>query len=309
MLNKLIESITELNKDINYWFIRTDSGLYFDTYYDNDFIGIGWNYITVEDLRTKTDVEIKEKIAKHEQLDISINKSKGKVTAIYNKLKRFENLAKGDIIIIPSESSIKYAFGIIEDSNIYVDSDQSNNCEYYKRKKVKWIQKSYVDDLDPIFYKIKVSRHAISDINKYASYIDSVTENLYRKGDYSYFVLDINTKDDINVKSLTTLIDTIQNLLVDINDEFNLGEEPDETTIKLNLQSPGKVIFKLKKGVSLIMLAVLLSIESGCSPTQGNVTTTEQTKITNFKKVKQKELDTVNKEFNELHVGKIKDIN
>mgnify|MGYP006141146013 CR=1 FL=1 len=51
-------------KDQEYWFVRTDNGDNYESFLRNGFIGIGWNEITVEDLR-KIDVygeSIRQKI-------------------------------------------------------------------------------------------------------------------------------------------------------------------------------------------------------------------------------------------------------
>ena len=262
--NDIFKSVETLDKNKGYWFVRTDSGLYFNTYVDNGFIAIGWNQITVEDLKTLSKSDIVRKIAESEGYDLEINKEKGIVTSIYNKLKRFQELKKGDLVIIPSDKSTRYAFGVIEDTNIHVNIDSEFDCIYYKRKKVKWLEIKRVKDLDPIFYQIKVSRHAISDISRFDNYIDNVTNNLYTKDGYTHYVIDINTKDDINLKTLLTFVTSIQDLSQKINKEFSFNEDIDSSSIKLYLQSPGIIEIKLFTGKSLIALALIINILS-CS--------------------------------------------
>jgi restriction system protein len=304
MFENLVESITEIDSKRDYWFVRTDSGIYFETYVENGFIAIGWNEITVQDLEIKTPIEVKAKIAKAKNIDTTLARGKSQASSIYNKLKRFQGLKEGDLVIIPSSNSSRFAFGIIQDNNIYSDSEGKLHCDHVKRRKISWIEVENVNDLDPIFYKIKNTRHAISSINSYDKYIDSVTEVIYKKDDYSFYVLDINTQQDINIKPLVSLVDNLQILLESINKEFSLNEDTDESSIKLNLQSPGKIIIKLKKGTSLILVAVVLALSNGCAPKDLpiKISPQELTKLQNIMKVDSIAINSTNRDMKVLEV-------
>lgn len=39
MLEDLIKSVSQIDAQRDYWFVRTDSGIYFETYIQNSFIG------------------------------------------------------------------------------------------------------------------------------------------------------------------------------------------------------------------------------------------------------------------------------
>ncbi|WP_412468207.1 hypothetical protein [Pedobacter sp. KLB.chiD] len=304
MLEDLINSVSKTDAEKDYWFVRTDNGIHFETYVQNNFIGIGWNEITLNDLRTKTPDEIKGKIADVYNIDIALTRGKGQVSAIFNKLKRFQNLKKGDLIIIPSANSSRFAFGIIADQRIYVDADQHYNCDYYKRRKVEWLDVKNVRDLDPIFYQVKNTRHAISSINDYDTFIDAVTDVVYKKDGFSYYVLDVNTHEDINIKPLVSLVENLQILLERINQEFVLNEDTNDSSIKLNLQSPGKIIIKLRSGTSLILLAVLLALANGCAPNDlpVPVSQAELDKLENVKAIDTNVLDSINHDMQVLEV-------
>lgn len=297
--NEIFKSVETLEKNKGYWFVRTDSGIHFNTYVDNGFVAIGWNQITVEDLKTLPKSKIKSKIAESEGYDLEINKEKGIVTSIYNKIKRFQELKKGDLIIIPSDKSTRYAFGIIEDTDIHVNIDGKFDCSYFKRKKVKWLTIKHVRDLDPIFYQIKVSRHAISDISRFDNYIDNVTNNLYIKEGYTHYVIDINTNDDINLKSLLTFVTSIQDLSEKINSEFSFNEDIDSSSIKLNLQSPGIIEIKLLTGKSLVALAIIISLLSCSDP---KAATNSPQEIQNFMEVNKDSLEIINQSMKELEI-------
>lgn len=267
IVDELIKKVSELSSKTAYWFVRTDYGEHFETYYENGFIAIGWNDITLEELKDPNSVDkIRVKLNKSENFDTSQKNTKGKQTKIINKLNAFVNLKKGDIIIIPSKNSNRYAFGIIESSNVYIDTDKKFECEYYKRKKVKWVALRHTSELDPNFYSMRFTQHTISTINDYSSYIDNVISSLYIKNNNTHFVIDIKTNKDINVNSLLTLIDGIQSLTSSINDYFKLNEEIDKNAIRLHLQSPGQIEFKSFGGKSLIILVAILSLTCCSSP-------------------------------------------
>lgn len=260
IIKDLIDNVTEIPLEIDYWFVRTDYGKYFQTFYENGFIGIGWNNITLEEIKNPTKLEtIKDKLFRSQGLDKENPFHKRKVSSTINKLKKFVELDKGDIVIIPSRNSSRYAFGVVESKNVFIDNEKSHRCEFYKRKKVHWIELKRTDDLDPHFYPMRFTRHTITNVNEYSEYIDNVISNLYIKGNNAHFVIDIKTKKDINVNSLITLIDNIQLLTEKINDHYHLNEKIEKNSIRLNLQSPGKIEFKLPSGKSLIILALILS--------------------------------------------------
>lgn len=302
-----ISDTNVLDNNRGYWFIRTDSGQYFETYINNNFIGIGWDFITVYDLvNSPFGYEVKAKIAKNLGYDLNTKKGKSKATSVYNKLNKFRNLNKGDVVVIPSNSSSQLAFGIIDDNAIYVDQNKNFSCEYQKRRRVQWIEVKHMHKLDPKFFQITVSQHAISDIKKYENYIDNVTNSLYYKGDFGHFVLDIKTEGEINVNTFLDLVDSIQKLIKDINSNFDLNEDIDSSSIKLNLQSPGKIEFKLRNGRSLAILASILILTS-CSSSSGHPTTLkegDQQKIYEFVEIHKDSLQRLDRVLDELKIDK-----
>lgn len=262
----IIDKFDILEAEKDYWFIRTSKGKNFEPFKNQGFIGIGWDYITTQDLRDKTEFEIKEKIATNYEengiiigLDSRTQSGKSKITSIYNKIKRFEALAEGDLIIIPSKSSEFLAFGYISDNLIFNKFDD-RNCNLIKRRKVNWIVTKRLNELDPIFYKIIFSKHAVSKLNGYAQYIDKVISNVFIKDDQSHLVLDVKTAENIPVEILYGMISSVRQLTALINDEFQLGDSLDDNAIKLNLQSPGNIEFIYKRGKALLVLSLILSV-------------------------------------------------
>jgi|GEM_PF-4710568 hypothetical protein len=50
-VEKFLKGTLELEPEKEYWFVRTDSGTYYDTFKENNFIALGWNNITVRDIK------------------------------------------------------------------------------------------------------------------------------------------------------------------------------------------------------------------------------------------------------------------
>jgi restriction system protein len=305
--NSIVQSVDRIESSKNYWFVRTDNGHYYQDYYEHDFIAIGWNYITIQDLQSISGsaFDIRQKIAQSEGLDIvNSARDKGKATAIFNKLKAFKNLNRGDIIVIPSENSQRLAFGFVEDNQIFTNVDDLN-CSFVKRRRINWVEEKDIDELDKIFYQIRISRHTISSIKPYEAYIDKVVKTLFIKNDYSHYVLDLQTDEDINFNTLLQLVNNIRLLTEELNNDFNLGESLDQNAIKLNLQSSGKIEFKFLNGKSLILLATLLgpmTLNSGLK----NIAQNEEQQLENFRQVHQNKIEKIEEALQELEVDRDK---
>lgn len=266
------EGLIEIPSQTEYWFVRTDFGEHYDTYYENDFIAIGWNYITLEDISIaeKNPTLLAQKIISNQGLNPSSKQTKGKVTRIINKLIAFKNLKKNDVIIIPSRGSSFYAFGTVVDDFIYTDPLKSYNCEYYKRRKIEWYVEKPIHELDPNFFRMRFTQHTISRIDDYSKFIDNVMNGLYRKNDYAFFSFDIKTEKDVNADDLLSLISLIKTLMKEANLHFQYKEDVESTAIRINLQSPGSITFKQMAGRSLLTVGMILTT-IGCSSDKNNL--------------------------------------
>lgn len=255
-ISNLINWIPVVEEKRKYYFVRTDSGVNFEVFLQGGFIGIGWNPISIEDMTKLMPSQVKEKIASKTVdggIDLSTSKGKSTATAIYNKLKHFMDLKKGDMVIIPSYGSSRLAFGIVADEYVYSEVNDLGDCNYTKRRKVDWQEVKSIYELDPIFYKIKTTQHSISSVGKYADYIDFVTNTIYIKKDSGHFVLDVKTTDEINISDLLDLLQSFQSISSAINEKFNLGESVEKNSVRLNIQSPGTVALKLGVGVTAVL--------------------------------------------------------
>lgn len=298
-LNELETEASNIPVTRNYWFVRTDSGQNFDTFYENDFIGIGWNKITANDIKNNNPEAVKAKIAKSENLDLNSTKGKSKATRIYNKILSFSNLKKGDLIIIPSASSSQLAFGIVNDSKIYIDREKIDKCDYYKRRKVKWLTIKKLSELDSIFYKIIKPIQAIFPIKEYQEYIDNVTDILFKKGDFIHLVFNVESKKPVDLVIFAELMSAIENLTQAADEEFDLAESDQKLTVKINVQSPGLFEIRRRIGKSIVILALLISSCNGDA-----IVPTGNKKIDNFAKDNLDTLKTIDSALISLQIDR-----
>ncbi|MGQ2984844.1 hypothetical protein [Flavobacterium sp.] len=277
MFEDLIEQFDELESEKNYWFIRTSKGKNYHPFRTKGFIGINWNYVTLNDWKTKTPTQIRLKISQNERnsnnqlYDPNSTEGKRKITEVYNKIKRFSELKEGDLIIIPSSGSQYLTFGYVADNEIYEEYNDQD-CDFHKRRKVNWIITKELSELDTIFYKIIYSKHAVSNLNIYSDYIDKVIKNIFVKNDRSHLVVEVYSTDDINYDALNGVMSGVRKLTEDINAAFNLGENLTDNSIKLNLQSPGNIEFIYNnKGRSILLGAILLAIPLATACSHGEL--------------------------------------
>lgn len=282
-----IDRAVKIDGKRDYWLVRTEHGTYYETFKKNKFIALGWNDITVEEIKNSFDNEehlrnrlailsLKEETAraKAEQDEFNLNNvidlkkrgGKQKASMIVNKLQNFYKLRKGDVIVIPSESSEQLSFGVIEDQGIYVDLNKSNDCDFRKRRKVKWIIHKDFEDLDTIFYMLKKSMHAISSIKfELAEHVDRVMNDMYFKEGNGYYVIRVKKKEDIKAEDLFELGNDLLKLLKIINNKYGYNEPVNETIVKINVQSDGDFVLIGKIGKGVITLGVVFNLVA-CSP-------------------------------------------
>lgn len=302
-LDQILNEVPELNSDREYYFVRTNSGIYYEAFRKNDFIALGWNEITVEQIKDSLKdegIKLKDKLisvynSREENrikdtteeinykniIDPKSTKGKSKVTTILNKLQKFYLLKKGDIIVIPSKGSYRFSIGVVEDDAIYIENENQHECDYRKRRKVKWLAEKRFFDLDDKFYRLKSNLHSFSSLSHerkkhdpvdLTEYIDKIIYTSYTKGDFGYFTYRVGKSDDINAKVLFELGNDLVSLLEEINIAFNYNEDVSGVIIKINVQSQGDLLFKGSAKKSIITLYACLNlILSGCNPGENGI--------------------------------------
>lgn len=284
-----LKKAVEIDSKREYWYIRTEHGNLYDAFKENNFIALGWNEITIDEIRKSIDnsdalrtrlaslslsqekarVKLtKEPINPDNVIDITTQKGKLKSSMIINKLQNFYNLKRGDVVVIPSAGSASFSFGVIADDKIYDDLKLSHDCLFRKRRKVNWVAHRDFDDLDAIFFTLKKSMHAISSVKfELSEHIDRVMNDLYFKDGFGHYVIRVKRKEDINASHLFGLGGDLLELLNIINERYNFQEPINETIVKINIQSEGDFVLKGKIGNSIVCLGLIISMAS-CTPSR-----------------------------------------
>lgn len=261
--------VPQISSDRKYWFVRTNNGDHYDVFKERGYIAIGWNSITATDLKELDHDKLKVRISQDpdDRFDPNTTAGKQKATLILNKLLRFNSLKPGDAVIVPSMGSRQLSFGEIQDEEIFTEKDSA--CRYFKKRRVKWVAEHELKTLDPIFYKMKVSWHAVSEITDYTEHIDKAMYPIFVKGDFMHLVLDVERDGDVNLQGLVLFSEQAVKLIQRF--EGLQGEESSQTTIKINVQSPGKIEL-IKPGKALLFLGTLLTMGS-CSVSEARQAT------------------------------------
>lgn len=265
-LESLITSIPNIPKNRRYWLVRTQSGKYYDSFIEYNYIAIGHNevpYSKILELRKEAKDDEKETLKKLKDFCKKKYPEELRPGLIANQILKFiYAIKKGDIVIIPSESSEYIAIGEIQQTPILeiTDSDiAKTECPYTKRKKIKWIKKQRRSSLDPYLYKLMQAHQAINDINDYDDVIERTINNFYIKNGEANVILDVRTQDKISAVELFQLG---HYLLSYTNDYFNyskINADINDISVKLNLNSPGKIQLNSKKIRSVFMMALIIN--------------------------------------------------
>lgn len=300
-IQEILNKVDNIETKTEYWFVRTNYGEHFDQFTKGNYIAIGWDYFTLNELENNNEAYIRNKIAIHGKFDVNNSKDKIKITSAYHKIKIFLNLKKGDVIVVPSKNSDRLAFGKVVDDKAYEVEEEISLGSHFKRRRIEFTDIKNIRHLNPIFYQVKSNQHSVSNIKRYAPFIDKVMGNLFKKDDNTHYVLNIEKNENINFDELRSLMDNINVLVQNINEELAFNENLEEFYVKINLQSKGTIEL-IKAGKCLAILAYLLCSTS-CNRLDEESDNRIQTLINNNRKVLEqtsKDIDTLQINTNEL---------
>lgn len=250
-------TIKELSNDKNYWFFRTNAGLYYADFALNNYIGLGWDKIsdlsmfkvTNEDEEKELKETIKTLVSQKYPDDNRAGLTAGQIIKFVNEMKI------GDIVIIPDAGSHSISIGIVE-SDVYLqetfnpsslDELEEENlgykqCPYIKRRNIKWITSASKYQIDPYLFKLFCAIHTISDANPYAKYIDRIMYPIYMKNNEIHITLNVEQEDSITARSMNKLLSGILSIL-DNYTNTEISQEADKLVLKVIVESPGKLEF------------------------------------------------------------------
>lgn len=267
-LQEILKETVSIPSKRHYWLVRTMGGNYYPEYYQNNFIAIGYDPISLKDIRIAK--EQGDNAQKY--LSESINKryektdSHKEINPAYAaaQLLRFcDTIEDGDVVIVPSRSNEKMiGIGII-DGKPYEElkkiNPENKECPFRKRIKVKWCGEFNRHALNPRLQLIFNSRHIVSNVDNYAQLVDNCIYNFYQKDDQTYLVLSVKTQRDIPGNDFMFIGDVLS-LLSEYVDENNINMNIDDIRMKVCVQSPGDILMfaKSAEGICLFGLIILL---------------------------------------------------
>ena len=269
--------IKTIGDNRNYWLVRTAGGKYFNDFFFDEYIAIGWNKINLSEINQWNKKQTKEKIKE-------LYPEQKRSGLIAGQLIRFvKELKKGDIVLVPDKDSRFVAFGEIIEENVYIentdaqeaaedlivdpdeeiieddcveeedededtdgceeDKDVVETCPFQKRRKVKWIKTVKKHLLDINIYKLFHSHNTISVANSYAQYIDRTLYSFFIKDNKVHVIFEVKKKDEVNAVELN---DAIHNFLscVDVFNEITESDfDKKDIEMKIKVESPGPIEF------------------------------------------------------------------
>lgn len=236
--------------ETNFWLLRSKGGFFYNEFVNNNFIALGWNYITKETSYEDSNIEnVKDKIK-------ILYGDKVPTTAM-NKCKRFiYELKEGDYVVIPNKGSSEIAIckvgkyyendydvskEILEirkiDNSEYVIGNV--RCPYRKRRKIEVLIKIQASKIGLNLVKAISSYHGLSALNSCSTDILNCVYDCYEFQGDLMFSINIAKKDPIKARELSKFMYGITELFCAIADE-------DSISITVNLNSPGKTVLKLR---------------------------------------------------------------
>lgn len=277
-IEKMMNRIQIIDSNINYWFIRTQGGDYYTDFQLNNYVGIGFNEISLSDIKeaNNSSETLKEKVIQSYK-EINNTNEMSQPGKIANQLLRFANgIRENDMVVVPSESSQFLLVGIATGSAYELSKEEIESIEktdnykksdYRKRLNIRWIGSFDRDKADSKLYKMIFSQHTLSNINSYKQYINRALFPVYIEDEQLHLTFEVTNTENINGLYLGQFIYFYTTI-------YNLLYPEDNLEIKVNVQSPGPIesISKnVAKGlVTFSIVATLLTIPYGGSFKIGN---------------------------------------
>lgn len=256
-----ILNLPEINSNRSYWFVRTNSGEYYNIFKSQGLIAVGWNYLSTEDIK-----EYKKSDAGKDKIALKIKKNEegdARPGYVVNQIIDFmDNMKKGDIVIIPSSQSDYFSFGEITGDSYLGISKTGDEMIYHKRRKVKWLLKDVrFGNLDPYLFKLKYLQKTItnldSDYTKDA--IDRTTGLVFVKDKKAHYVMRITKPDGISAFDLCETLSGLLTISEDVVKELGVTDfNKREVESRFNLQSPGTIeLISISVGAIVVICGIV----------------------------------------------------
>lgn len=250
-IDDIVSRIPDLKSDRQYWFIRTNGGLFYQDFLDTASVGIGYNLVTW--------AQIKKALTKGKDAEGGIvaailnrysdfDKNKlGRVAGLFTRF--YTEMKPGDVVVMPSPGSVEYAFGIVADGEpTEVDTTTTDDkLIYRKRRPVEWIARKAWQKMDSNLYEAFRAPQAMTTLNPFATYLDREMHSLYTKNGLTHVRIDINTTKEISATDYFSMGSALIGLCNWYSQQLGLTFDESEIDIRQNIQSPGRFELIAKK--------------------------------------------------------------
>lgn len=264
------KDVLRLEDGARYWFFRAGSeAIYVDDFYNNNYIAIGNDEITLEDAYSldekvfSTDESLKDAykqmyqrklIDSLKETDIYKDANTDTKEKLVSKKRRSASIASsagfkfinqmqtGDIVLLPRKASNSFVLGFVSSdsfsgnmTHINIDPEHPYKiCPFIKKRRVTWVKNITMSELPDKLMWIKNGRRAIFDITESAASINPLLSNRYIfQGNY-YERVGVAATYKIPAIDFFNLQSAIQE---------SMPKEQNETVYQtINVQSPGDVI-------------------------------------------------------------------
>lgn len=261
-IKEIIKSLSVINNKRNYWFIRTHGGDFYKTFIENSYVAIGYDSINLSLIKNAAN----DKSGKKYLAEVIKQQfpEESKPGYIGNQLIDFSyNIKKGDVVIIPSESSSRISIGEVLETPVYELKNNlgENDCPYLKRKKIKWLKQNLTfNQIDPKLFSIKYSQRTITRIQEeFYPYIDRIISPIYIKNDNAHLAINVERKENFPAYDVFTTWTELLDLTEEFGNEEQIEINKKDIDLKINVQSPGTIEFITYSVIGIVVLATLVT--------------------------------------------------
>lgn len=253
-----VEAIPTVEGKVNYHFIRTEGGRYFDSFFKNNYVAIGYEEVTIQDVVLRNMDPLRAKVKRAippRKLEALTEKGiEGKISSIINTVRDFHFMKKGDVVVIPDNNSNSFAFGIVNSDHTEINLLREHHCPFTKRRGVKWIKQVPKTALHGRFQLIRTQR-TLTSLNEMDDLIDPIISGVYQKDDSTFLRVKVTTEDPISLFELNRSLNAIEAM---VRFQKAQGRELNDPTIQINLNSPGDVLIRLQNTAASVFVAFII---------------------------------------------------
>ncbi|MEO2061946.1 MAG: hypothetical protein ABGW97_03100 [Christiangramia sp.] len=262
-LNLLLKQIPEIPSNREFWLIRTEGGQFFESFQNYNYVAIGHEEIPYKKIFDLKNTSKNEEHFKSSLKDFISEKLPEKQPGLVaGQLTRFiYEVKKGDIVVAPSENSKYIAIGQITGTPLMEVTENDitrTECDYRKRKSVKWITTISKRGMDPLLYKVLQSHQAINNISHYDNIIQRSIGDFYKLNGKANLIVNVNREKNVKANDLLFFGSDLLRLTQDFIDDYNLGLDTSLVDIKININSKGKTQLLSKEAKIILILGLMV---------------------------------------------------